>query len=85
LLKMRSSIPFVSRFDRLSHESDRLLGDDPLRSVPRRTLLPDIGAAETVRCHQAQAHRRRAHASSPPWGPITPLTRPKPVLELFEE
>jgi hypothetical protein len=25
LLKMRSSIPFVSRFDRLSHESDRLL------------------------------------------------------------
>ena len=26
LLKMRSSIPFVSRFDRLSRESDRLLG-----------------------------------------------------------
>jgi hypothetical protein len=25
LLKMRSSIPFVSRFDRLSRESDRLL------------------------------------------------------------
>jgi hypothetical protein len=35
LLKMRSSIPFVSRFDRLSHESDRLLEGEILDSHVR--------------------------------------------------
>lgn len=42
---MRSPIPFISRFDSLSHESDRLL-DDAASKTPdqntQRTLIADI-------------------------------------------